>query len=80
MTPTNVSQFWNGYSTEIRIQINPKIRIRIRITFVSNLPSTVNMAISCVVCELLVENREFFYTPPVLSAPAGEFCEGVWYL
>jgi len=73
-------QFWNGYSTEIRIEINPKIWIRIRITFVSNLPSTVNMAISCIVCELLVENREFFYTPPVLSAPAGEFCEGVWYL
>jgi len=29
-------QFWNGYSTDIRIQINPKIRIRVRITFVSN--------------------------------------------
>jgi len=27
---------WNGYSTAIRIQINPKIRIRIQIIFVSN--------------------------------------------
>jgi len=32
MTPTSVSTIL----TDIRIQINPKIRIRIRITFVSN--------------------------------------------
>ena len=34
MTPTSVStipQFWNRYSTDIQIQINPKIRIRIQI-------------------------------------------------
>ena len=36
MTPTNVSTILEGYSMDIRIQINPKIRIRIRITFVSN--------------------------------------------
>ena len=36
MTPTNVSTVLERYSTDIRIQINPKIRIRIRITFVSN--------------------------------------------
>jgi len=29
-------QFWNGYSTDIQIQTNPKIRIQIQITFVSN--------------------------------------------
>jgi len=29
-------QIWNGCSMDIRIQLNPKIRIRIRITFVSN--------------------------------------------
>jgi len=29
-------QYWNGHSTDIRIQIDPKIRIRIRITFISN--------------------------------------------
>ena len=29
-------QFWNKYSTDIRIQINPKIRIHILIAFVSN--------------------------------------------
>jgi len=48
-------------------------------------PSIVTMAISCIVCEiysdLLVENREFFYTPPVFSSPQGvtpsEFREDV---
>ena len=29
-------RFWNGYLTDIRIQINPKIRVRIRINCVSN--------------------------------------------
>ena len=41
---------------------------------VSYSPSIVTMAISCIVCELyidlLVENREFFNTPRVFSAPA----------
>jgi len=41
---------------------------------VSYSPSIVTMAIFCIVCQLcdlLVENREFFYTPFVFSAPAG---------
>jgi len=29
------------------------------------------MAISCIVCDLLVENREIFITPPVFSDPVG---------
>ena len=41
---------------------------------VSYSPSIVTMAISCIVCELyidlLVENREFFNTTRVFSAPA----------
>jgi len=37
----------------------------------------VTMAISCIVYDLLVENQEFFYTPPVFSAPAGDDPVGI---
>ena len=51
---------------------------RSRTSFYS--PSIVTMAISCIVAsysDLFVENREFFYTPPVFSAPAGSDPVGI---
>jgi len=37
---------------------------------VSYSPSTVTMALSCIICEILVENRAFFI-PPLHSTPVG---------
>ena len=35
------------------------------------------MALSCIVCDLLVEDRKIFYTPPVFSDPAGRDPVGI---
>ena len=49
-------------------------------------PSIVTMAVSCIISEIneiLVENRDFFYTPlhstPPLGGSPSEYCHPVWY-